>query len=130
MATYATKQRKELLDYLSAHPHEIFSVTQIGEYFKDGQISISSVYRNLSELAKEGMIRKVSKSGTREAYYQYVNAKACQNQIHLYCKTCEKSYHMNQKYAQLLSQQILQEELFAIDKGNTVIYGTCKKCRE
>lgn len=129
MSVYNTKQRKVLLEFLSNHPDEIFSATQIIDYFKNEKISLSAVYRNLSELEALGEIKKINKNGTREAYYQYIQAETCQNQIHLFCEKCEKLTHMNSRKAQNLSTEILEDVNFEINKKNTIIYGICKNCR-
>ncbi|MFI3237886.1 MAG: transcriptional repressor [Lachnospiraceae bacterium] len=129
MAAYTTKQRKMLLEYLGNHPHDIFSVTQIIEHFAEHQISPSAIYRNLSGLEELEMIRRISKNGTREAYYQYINASGCKNQIHLHCMKCEKSEHLHMANVEAFTDTILQLEGFEVDKGSTVIYGICKNCR-
>ena len=54
MSKYMTKQRKALLNYLSAHADEKLSAKQIEENLSGEGISISAVYRNLSDLEKEG----------------------------------------------------------------------------
>ena len=50
MSRYSTKQRKSLLAYLSAHPDELLSTRQIADALQHEKISLSAVYRNLSEL--------------------------------------------------------------------------------
>lgn len=129
MAVYITKQRKIILDFLKAHSHEIFSSQQIIAALAEEKISASAVYRNLSELEASGEVKKVSKSGSRTASYQYFDNDACKNQIHLFCGKCEKSYHMDSAKAQLLSQELLATDDFQVDKSNTVIHGTCKSCK-
>ena len=49
---YMTKQRKALLSYLSSHADEKLSAKQLEEALCCEGISISAVYRNLSELEK------------------------------------------------------------------------------
>ncbi|WP_317854022.1 Fur family transcriptional regulator [Chakrabartyella piscis] len=127
---YMTKQRRILLDFFSRHPHQIFSVTQILEEFRGEKISTSAIYRNLAELASSGEIEKISRSGTREACYQYVNAVTCQNQIHLVCRKCEKAIHMNPELVEILAHHLLIEDEFVVDKTKTTILGVCKNCRQ
>ena len=62
---YMTKQRKALLAFLSEHADEELTAKQLETALSGEGISISAVYRNLSDLEKEGKIRRVSKSGTR-----------------------------------------------------------------
>ena len=56
MAKYLTRQRKRLLEYLSAHTDEQISARQIAEDLAADQISISAVYRNISALEDKGSL--------------------------------------------------------------------------
>ena len=127
---YMTKQRKALLRYLSQHADETVSAKQIEAALSGEGISISAVYRNLSELEREGKIRRVNQSGSREVFYQYTDGAHCRECLHLSCEKCGKTYHMNTEGAQMLVQNLAQSDAFAIDKANTVLYGVCKDCRE
>lgn len=124
-----TKQRKALLNFLSLHADEELSAKQIESALQSEDISISAVYRNLSELEREGKIRRISKSGTREVFYLYTDCHGCKNSLHLSCEKCGKTYHMNISVAEMLVQNLEDADEFKIDKGSTVLYGVCKDCR-
>lgn len=130
MSKYMTKQRKTLLDFLSRHADEELSAKQIESGLSGEGISMSAVYRNLSELEQGGKIRRVSKSGTREVFYLYTDAHECKDCLHLSCEKCGKTYHMNIPGAEMLVQNLQTADEFTIDKGSTVLYGVCKACRE
>ena len=70
MLNYSTRQRKALLAYLSRHPDELLSARQIAAALEQEKISLSAVYRNLAQLEAEEKVRRSSKTGTREVYYQ------------------------------------------------------------
>ena len=125
-----TKQRKALLNYLSMHADERLSAKQLEDALKIEGISISAVYRNLSELEKEGKVRRVNNSGSREVFYQYTDGAHCKDCLHLSCEKCGKTYHMNSAVAQTLIENLAQSDEFTIDKANTVLYGVCGDCRE
>ena len=65
MAKYLTRQRKRLLKYLSEHTDEQISARQIAEDLAADQISISAVYRNISALEEEGLLKRSVWEGTR-----------------------------------------------------------------
>lgn len=130
MAKYNTKQRTALLNFLEQHADEVFSAREIAEVLSVVHISVSAVYRNLSELEAEGKIHKRSKSGSREAYYQYINAKSCKGCLHLSCKQCGKTFHMDTDIAERLTAQLDLVNGFSLDKGNTVLYGVCEDCKK
>lgn len=130
MPKYMTKQRKALLFFLSAHADEELSARQIAQTLSGEGISISAVYRNLSALEQEGKIRRVSKNGSREVFYQYTDCTACKNCLHLSCEKCGRTYHMNMPDVDRLVAALAQNDEFAIDKSATVLYGVCKECKK
>ena len=130
MPKYMTKQRKTLLDFLERHADEELSAKKIEAELADSGVSISAVYRNLSELEKEGKVRRISKSGSREVFYLYTDAHACRESLHLFCKKCGKTYHMNSQCADMLINNLAQNDEFTIDKSDTVLYGVCKACKK
>ena len=83
MPKYMTKQRKTLLDFLERHADEELSAKKIEAELSDSGVSISAVYRNLSDLEKEGKVRRISKSGSREVFYLYTDAHECRESLHL-----------------------------------------------
>lgn len=129
MPKYMTKQRKLLTEYLSDRTDESISANQIAEALSD-KISKSAVYRNLSDMEAEGKLRRVANKGGREIIYQYVDEEKCHDCLHLSCKKCGKTYHMQVPLAESLVKDVKKNESFEIDKEKTVLYGICKDCKE
>ena len=127
---YNTRQRQVLLNYLGVHPDELMSVQEISEALEPKRVSLSSVYRNLTELEAEGKVLRVSKGGARQTYYQYIAAEECRGCLHLNCRVCGKTFHMHAEGAEQLVAAIAQNEGFVLDKRNTVLYGVCRGCQE
>ena len=128
MPKYMTKQRKLLTDYLSQHNDETLSAGQIAEALSD-TVSKSAVYRNLAELEAEGKLHRAA-GGGREAVYRYSGSQACSQCLHLSCKKCGRTVHMQQQLADTLVDSVAANEDFSVDKGETVIYGVCSACRK
>ena len=129
LSKYITKQRKLLLSFLENHVDSQLSTSQIANELKDDSISVSSVYRNLSDLELEGKVRRYVKAGNREAYYQYMASDKCKGCLHLSCKVCGRTFHMGTEGADLLVNTIAQTEGFSLDMSDTVLYGVCSACR-
>lgn len=130
MAKYLTRQRKMLLSYLSQHHDESLSPRQIADALESEGISVSAIYRNLAALEAEGKVRRVAIGTSREAFFQYADADECRNSLHLSCTKCGRTFHMALPDAALLETSLAQNEGFAIDKANTVLYGTCENCQK
>lgn len=129
MAKYITKQRKMLLDYLSRHTDENLSASQIAAALSD-TVSQSAVYRNLSDMEAEGTLHRVMGGGGKEAVYRYSDAVTCSDKLHLSCKKCGRTVHMQKQIADTLVSSVAANEAFAIDTSETVIYGVCAACME
>lgn len=128
MAGYMTKQRRVLLSFFESHPDEIFSALQIVQQLDEDIISISAVYRNLTALEEDGLLRRHAKSGAREVYYQYVACDHCKGRIHLSCTKCDKLFHISPDHQRQLFAQMFQLEGFYLDAEATVLYGICPQC--
>ena len=129
MAAYVTRQRRILLSFLAEHPDESLSAADIARALSEQSISVSAVYRNLAAREEEGRIRRVSRSGGREVYYQYTDTETCRTHLHLLCKNCGATYHMDKSDADQLIRVLAEHEKFAVDTVDTVLYGTCEACQ-
>jgi len=130
LSKYMTRQRKALLDYLLAHADELLSAQEIADALSGEGVSLSAVYRNLAELEAEGRLRRAGKGGSREVYYQFTDADGCKGRMHLQCKRCGRTFHMDAAGAEQLKSVLERSEGFALDKGDTVLYGVCEVCRD
>jgi len=129
MAKYVTKQRKILLEYMTAHADEMMSAEQIAEELADKGVSKSAVYRNLAELENEGRVSRISRAGVREGLYRFTDAEECREHLHLSCVKCGKTFHMGVKATEKLIGTVEQDTDFYVD-NSTVLYGVCGDCRK
>lgn len=126
---YLTKQRKELLNYLSEHVDQQMTAKQISEDLMDNQISISAIYRNLLALEEEGLLKRSVREGTRDVFFQYVACEKCKESIHLSCRICGKIAHLDDSITDQLIGNTFERIGFLIDKSETILYGICNDCR-
>ncbi len=129
MPNYSTKQRRALIDYLSSHTDEQLSAGIIAKELKAQGISLSAVYRNLRTLEAEGKVRRNTKDGSRQVFYRYVDNDNCKGHLHLCCKKCGKTFHMQSEETEKLVNSIAENDNFKIDKSDTILYGMCKMCQ-
>lgn len=130
MPAYNTKQRKILLEYLTAHRDMQLSAGQIAKDLKEQGISLSAVYRNLAALEEDGKVAPVRKGNCRQVLYRFVADSHCHEHLHLFCKKCGKTYHMDSAETDIFVNIIAKNDNFSIDKSDTVLYGLCKVCQE
>ena len=130
LTKYITKQRKLLLDYLTAHTDETLSAGQIAEALSDKGISTSAIYRNLAALEQEGGLIRSAKPGSQEAYYRYTDDENCRGHLHMSCLRCGKTVHLEETETDALAQRLAKSEGFALNRTDTVLYGICAECQK
>ena len=118
MSGYNTKQRRALLAFLGEHPDELLTARQMADALAEKQISLSAVYRNLAQLEAEEKVRRSAKSGSHEAFYQYLDAKGCKGALHMSCVKCGKTFHMADSNAALFAKHLAQSEQFTLDAAD------------
>lgn len=151
MATYMTKQRKTIFDFLRNNLHRQFTVKQMLDSLvgcdnglkgrqdkkdkpdtKNTKLSLSTLYRSLKYLEKEGYI-KCSLKNTElgnEVLYQYINKENCNSHIHAICTLCDTTFHLEQSQEQIINNSLLDNNGFFVDNNKTVIYGACANCHQ
>lgn len=127
MQAYMTQPRKRLLAYLHSRADETVSAGQITRDLPE--ISVSAVYRNLSALERDGRVRRIAKSGSREVFYQYLEAESCRDHLHLSCKGCGRTFHMDEAETEAMLAAIASHDGFTVDRRDTVLYGLCAGCK-
>lgn len=127
MSRYLTRQRKLLLDHLDRHADQLLTAQEIADALGPDTISLSAVYRNLADLEAEGKVLRGVREGA--ASYRFAAAPGCQGCLHLSCKRCGRTFHMDGQGAERLLADVARSEGFAVDKAETVLYGVCGACR-
>ena len=129
MKEYKTSQRELLMNYIKEHSSELLSADKIAnELCRDGKISVSSVYRNLSRLSEEGYIRKVPDESGRVMLYSYLDYSNCDSHFHLSCTACGRVIHMDDDVSADVLRLVFRSSNFKISESKTIFYGTCSDC--
>ena len=128
MVKYLTKQRRQLIRYLEQHTDELLTAQNISQALNG--ISVSAVYRNLSAMEEDGLLKRSIRENSREAFYQYIAAPGCKDSLHLSCRVCGKSIHLGDPETQQLLDSTLKTTGFQIDKSETILYGICADCQQ
>ena len=128
MVKYLTKQRRQLIRYLEQHTDELLTAQDISQALNG--ISVSAVYRNLSAMEEDGLLKRSIRENSREAFYQYIAAPGCNDSLHLSCRVCGKSIHLGGPETQQLLDSTLKTTGFQIDKSETILYGICADCQQ
>lgn len=129
---YRTNNRTKILEYLMENQDRTVSVNDIDEYMKsaDCPVNMTTVYRYLEKLEKDGNVIRYSAETGNKALYQYVNAdRNCENHLHLKCGKCNRIIHLDCHFMDEISRHISMEHGFSVECRNSVIYGICSDCQ-
>ena len=129
MQKYSTCQLKLLLEYLRQHPDDTFCAQRLAETLADKGISVSAIYRNLTALEEDGLVRRTQSDGCRHICYRYVAADECVSHLHMSCSECGRTFHMEVPLTRSLIENVERASDFTIDSSSTVLYGVCGRCR-
>ena len=125
---YNTKQKSKLLFFLIENKNKYLSADDIQKYVvkEELNIGLTTIYRYLNLLEKQGKLRVELKEHTK--YYQYIMDE-CSEHYHLKCKECGKIFHLECEVFQELREHILLEHKFNMD-SKCEILGLCEKCNK
>lgn len=131
---YKTKGKDRILLYLKDNPNTHITAEEIYNYLKAGgeKIGLTTIYRQLENLVKEGMAIKYVNGRNIPACFQYVKEgeERRLNIYHMKCENCGKLTHLSCDQVDKIINHISEEHGFVIDAKRTVFYGLCPNCRD
>ena len=119
-----SKQREAILDVLRAtntHPTANWIYNEVKKQIPN--ISLGTVYRNLSALAAAGMILTVDVGDGFAHYDGDISAH-----IHLHCSCCDNITDI--RFDDSFITAMAKEKGFTPETGVYVVYGVCTKCKK
>ena len=111
------------LQRLNTHPtiEEVYTEVQK----EHPAISKTTVYRNLRQLAKDGIIRQVSLPDGLERYDRFTT-----QHHHFKCMNCDNILDVEIEYLADINKTIQKKYGFQVDKHDVVFTGICLKCKK
>ena len=128
---YNTKSKEYILNFLMNHKNKRFSIKEMYDFIiKEGfDINITTIYRNVKSLEKEGSLLKHQGNDTNYATYQYVENKDCLAHFHFECIKCGRVSHLGAKETNDFLKLIKNKLYFTVEPQNTYIRGLCNHCK-
>ncbi len=129
---YATANRKKILDFLKENHNRTLTVADIDAYLKscNSEVNITTIYRYLDKLEKEGTVMKYVAEKGSQATYQYVeHGHNCEDHLHLQCVKCGQVIHLECHFMHEILEHVEKEHGFMMQCKNSIIYGMCNTCR-
>ena len=120
-----SKQRELILNYiLNSHEH-LTADTIYADLKKDNpELSLGTVYRNLTKLTEIGAIKKVSLPNQVDKFDKNLDPHA-----HFICDECGSITDINIPGIDEFLDKVSDEDGISIRKYDLTLNGTCKKCK-
>lgn len=130
---YATVSRKKILDFLKQSSERTVTAAEISAYLKeqDSEVNITTIYRYLDKLEREGTVMKYVAEKGSQAGYQYVElGHRCEEHLHLKCMECGRIIHLECAFMEEIAEHIRRDHGFLLQCKNSILFGTCGECRQ
>ena len=124
MATYQTKQRKQLLELFEKNESRRLSIEEIIEALGEDAPGKSTVYRLVKKLEEEGELCRFTREGASKAEYQLCGVHCCSEHLHIKCTDCGLLIHLGPEAQEALTKSTG----FVIDDLHSMLYGKCAAC--
>ncbi len=131
-STYKTKAREVIIAYLKDHPEQRFTAREIYEAVCAGEVEVNrtTIYRNLDRLCANGELMRFKEPNQDAWYYQYsTEHDHCNKHMHAQCGACGKIFHLDKPFVDAFNDGMLKEYGLDVSPADTIILGTCSKCR-
>lgn len=130
---YNTAAREAIVAFFCSNPDRQFTADAVFD-----AISVllckapgkSTVYRLLSKLCEEGLLRRFRDGDESVIRYQLIRGDGCEHHLHMKCTECGVVYHLECERSHDLLGHLLDEHGFRINSGISMLYGECEKCRK
>ncbi len=119
-----TKQRKYIIEAVSNLGHA--TLNMVSTYLSENNLkmSLATIYRNLTSLTDDNILRKVDAS-LDDTYYELVSYKALHD--HFICKKCGRIIDVD-KVTYSKKSHFKDKSENEVDNMSINYYGTCKDC--
>jgi len=129
MAYYHTEQKKLLLEFLKANSENSYTIEEIIACLGENTIGKSTVYRLMTKLVEEKMVRRTAGDKGRQFVYRIIADDHCRNHLHLQCMECGKILHLDEKISDALLDRVNETKGFSVSEEDTVLLGKCSECK-
>lgn len=120
-----SKQRELILNYILNNHEHLTADTIYADLKKDNpELSLGTVYRNLTKLTEIGAIKKVSLPNQVDKFDKNLDPHA-----HFICDECGSITDINIPGVDSFLDKVSEQEGISIRKYDLTLNGTCKKCK-
>lgn len=128
---YRTKSRDDIIHYIELHKERRFSASDVYQYLteKESTINLTTVYRNLEKMTKEGILLRLGYGKDGSALYQYlIPESGCHEHLHIQCNHCGKVFHADDAFMEMV-HAYFEKNGYTLTSEESVLIGICDDCK-
>ena len=121
----------DIENYLKEYIGDFFEIAETSEKIyigKDFQVGLTTIYRHLEKMEKDGIVTKFSVEGQPGACFQYIEQGENQDCFYIKCEECGEVTKMECHHLAELYSHVNADHHFSINPKKTIFYGKCEKC--
>ncbi|MBS1007912.1 Fur family transcriptional regulator [Leuconostoc suionicum] len=122
-----TKQRKDLLKYLSKFESQYISVTDVDNFMQQlyPNVSHTTTYRNIKEFSELGIVEQRSENGQLNVKFQcdFVSPR----HGHFFCQNCHRVIKIDSSLSPALKESLKE---FLVLNIKLELFGLCDQCQQ
>jgi Fur family peroxide stress response transcriptional regulator len=121
-----SRQRERILELLQStgrHPTADWLYQQLKEEFPN--LSLGTVYRNLTILLEQELIRKIDFGSTFDRFDANIGPH-----YHFICKRCGSIIDLELPIDESLNERVNRATPFAVENHRIEFFGLCDRCRK
>ena len=129
---YKTKGKETIMKILEDNKNITLSADDILSIFqkKCVKVNITTIYRNLDKLEKEGTLNKFPASDSHKALYQITcHDLNKEDHLHMQCSNCGKVIHLDCDYMSNFIQHLKDHHKFDLTCDKSILFGLCDECK-
>jgi Fur family ferric uptake transcriptional regulator len=130
---YKTKCKDTIMEILNSNKDITLSADDIFKIFqkKCVNVNITTIYRNLDKLEKEGVLNKFPASDSHKALYQIIcHDMHNEEHLHMQCSNCGKVIHLDCDYMADFIKHIKDHHQFDLTCDKSILFGLCDDCKK
>ena len=129
--SYRSDGRQALAEFFSRNPDRQFTTEELCIALHGSEADgRSSIYRHLTRLCTDDVVRKFYNGEQKCAVYQYVGKSCdCGKHFHQKCTQCGSLRHLDCDDSLDFAAHLLKAHGFLVDCGQSILYGLCADCR-
>ena len=127
--SYHTKQQETVLNFFKENKENQFTADEAAKLLENKNVGKSSVYRIVSKLCENGVLKRFLGGKGKGAKYQFVGeCGSCEEHFHLKCLKCGKLVHLENELSDTVLS-LMQAHDFEVSEELTMLVGKCSNCK-